>query len=86
VTPSQTTSGFLLGAVVDNTDRLFHGINDQAAREVEADKWYGVALYWPEADATCGPANYTLSDLWLPLTVAASTLVNVSVQLYSASE
>ena len=86
MTPSQTASGFLLNVVVDNTNRLFNGINDQAARDVGADVWRGVALYWPEDDPTCGPANYTLSDLWLPLTVAASTLVNVSVQLYSASE
>lgn len=88
-TQTPALSIFPLQTIIDNTATLQNVVTD-SSQPASGQTWWGVSLYWPEADATCGPGSYTLTDLYLaigppvPSGVALSVSVNLSVSLFVA--
>jgi hypothetical protein len=82
-TPSQTKSGFPLAPVVDNTNRVSGDINVESHREISVAKWRGIVTFWPERDPACGPGQYRLSNILLPLSASTESTVVFNFVLFT---
>jgi len=67
VTATQTTTGFPIEIVIDNT-YVSNPMFDAAIppRTISPDMWYGVSFFMPESDPVCGPGSYALRSVYHP--------------------
>ena len=84
-TGSQTSSGFPLTNVLDNSGSLLCDTDLNAAYEISPNVTRGVAMYWPEVDPYCGVGRYMLARYTILISVPASsaTLFQLTAQIYS---
>lgn len=85
-TRSQTSMGFPVQAVIDNTGSTLSALTT-AISAVGASATGGVVMHWPETDPVCGPGRYALSTLGLALlSPGGQSIVTFTLSLFLANE
>jgi hypothetical protein len=75
--------------IVDNTNFGYYDVNFQFTHDISGANWGGIALYWPEADLSCGPGQYQIFSVALPLTTTLAAgspaLIDLTFNIYVTS-
>ncbi len=66
MTSTQTTSGFPMQSLMDNTLNSAWPISPSPIQVIGPDSWIALSFFMPEVDPVCGPGSYRIQSFVVP--------------------